>query len=160
MGFFTSKISIFILVVTVVREPILIFWTFGFLIALNVANYLRQSRYSMPPPSSGVAKIGSDAGWLVVRQTDNYRVFIGSQNRRTELRWTSFVIFKSFAFAPFCNRFDIDTKFPVQRPVCSLLSLYFSSDSVLSRNATATYLSHNTSFYYRHFSVMVFYRAS
>ena len=31
-----------------------------------VAVYLRQARYSMPPPSSGVAKIASGAGWLFV----------------------------------------------------------------------------------------------
>ena len=34
--------------------------------AMIVAVYLRQARYSMPPPSSGVAKIASGAGWLVV----------------------------------------------------------------------------------------------
>ena len=98
-----------------------------------VAVYLRQARYSMPPPSSGVAKIASGAGWLVVcpitiihRQDrwtpngDNHRVFIGVRNRGTGLRCTRFAIFKRYALAPFCKRFDIDAEVPAQRCGCGL----------------------------------------
>jgi hypothetical protein len=59
-----------------------------------VAVQIQQSRYSMPPPSSGVANIASDVGWLVVRQTtiihqqelmtpksNNHRFLISAQNR-------------------------------------------------------------------------------
>ena len=111
-------------------------------------------------PGSGVAKIASDAGGLVVTQTtithlqermtpksDNHRVFIGAQNRGTGVRWTNFAIFNRFALAPFCTRFDIDTEVPPQRHGYSVRALYCSSDSVLSRGAAVTYLPHTGSFH-------------
>ena len=80
-------------------------------------------------------------------KSDNHRFFISTQNRGARVRRTSFAIFNRFALAPFCNRFDINTEFSAQRRGCSLRSLYCSSDSVRSRGAAVTYLSHNASFH-------------
>lgn len=51
---------------------------------------------------------------------NDHRIRIRTQNRGNGVRRAGLSIFYSFALAPSGDRFDIDTKTPAQRRVCSL----------------------------------------
>jgi len=80
-------------------------------------------------------------------ESHDHCFLICAQNCETGFRRTSFAILSSHAFAPFGDRFDIDTKVPAQRRVRSLRLLNFCSDCVRGRGAAMTYLSYSASFH-------------
>jgi len=66
---------------------------------------------------------------------NNHRFLIRTQNRGTGFRRAGLAVLQCLALAPFGDCLDVDAKFPTQRRVRSLRSLYECSDGVRALSA-------------------------